>query len=157
MRSTRTIGGNCNLDMSQSSVAEGAPAAESPKKTKLWAEAAGGTAAGCAAVVCCLSFGIVSVVTLTAAKFPAEIGRRTVRRMKRRIASGKGKRDTGGHEEFGTKPLNSVADASMSKVAAETGMLWPSKSPAEEVSEMEKKMLPQFYGAGFWRSPSQRE
>lgn len=52
--------------------------------------------------------------------------------------------------------LHPVAAVNQSKAAAEMA-LESVQGPDEEVMRLEKEMWERFYGAGFWRSPSQKE
>ncbi|KAL0917253.1 hypothetical protein M5K25_012300 [Dendrobium thyrsiflorum] len=141
------IDGVSKITIPERTAAAAAVAKKAPKKSKRLGEVAGGAAAGCAAVVCCCPCGLIGLILLTAASVPAEIGRRIARKRKQRAVSRL--------LRPAQKSFNSVAPASM--MVEETGVVWPEKSPAVEVSEMEEKMWAQFSGTGFWRSPSQRE
>ncbi|KAG0447607.1 hypothetical protein HPP92_028255 [Vanilla planifolia] len=131
---------------------------EVPKKPKKRvAEVAGGTAAECAAVVCCCPCGLINLLVLTMVKLPAGLFRRAVRRRKkRRSASNRKNKKPPGSVDTESKPSASNTHVA-STLPAEKPLPWPEKSPVAEVSEMENEMWPQFSGAGFWRSPSQRE
>lgn len=123
---------------------------EPPEPGARCGEVAGGTAAECAAVVCCCPCGLVNLLVLAAVWLPAGLCRRALRRKRKR-----GKKKAGrlrsrvgfmDDEDFG-----------LPRVVPLTPESWPAKSPSMEVSEKEKEMWAQFYSAGFWRSPSQRE
>ncbi|KAK8968895.1 hypothetical protein KSP40_PGU003295 [Platanthera guangdongensis] len=123
---------------------------ERTKASKRVAEVAGGTTAECLAVVCCCPCGLVNLIVLAVVKIPVAIYRRAVRKRKKcRRAEG--------------AAVNNIAVAQDIDIAgaypaaAETGLPLTVKSPAAEVSEMEKVMWSQIFGTGFWRSPSQRE
>ncbi|CAL4918140.1 unnamed protein product [Urochloa decumbens] len=115
-------------------------------------EVAGGTAAGCAAVCCCFPCVMVEVVVLATVRAPAALCRRAarVRRGGRRRSASAGQAaeiyeilvDDGGVVEV---------DAG----AADAAVALPIIKPAlEETGELEKEVWARFYGAGFWRSPS---
>lgn len=120
------------------------------RKVRL-AEVAGGTTAECAAVCCCCPCGLVNLFVLAVYKVPAGLCRKALRRKRHRRLMKKGllpSRKCGCDEEFFqihpvTSPLSTVT-------ALE------SLSDNKEVIELEKEMWDKFYGAGFWRSPSQR-
>ncbi|PKA52288.1 hypothetical protein AXF42_Ash010184 [Apostasia shenzhenica] len=98
----------------------------------------------------------MNLVVLTVVKLPAGLCWRAVRKRKKRRAAGQRKTGLLG----AASAADGVGERAMGPgTMAETGEAahWPVKSPAAEVSEMEKEMRSQFYGSGFWRSPSQRE
>ncbi|XP_040385144.1 uncharacterized protein LOC121055949 [Oryza brachyantha] len=102
-------------------------------------EVAGGTAAECAAVFCCFPFAVVELVVLAAVRVPAALCCRAVRGGRRRR----------------------VVACRASKVKkAEAAECKAAPAPAPEhgiLADVEKEVWASFYGAGFWRSPSQRE
>lgn len=131
---------------------------ESVKPAERFAEAAGTTTAECAAICCCCPCGLVNLVVLAAVKFPAGLLRQAVRRRKKRraIVSAAKKKprpkvgtldDDDDFSIHGTHPL----------VLASGDGAWPTWSKSPELSKLEEEMWAQFYSAGFWRSPSQRE
>ncbi|PKU64800.1 uncharacterized protein LOC110108221 [Dendrobium catenatum] len=128
---------------------------EPPKPSKRLAEVAGGKAAECAAVVCCCPCSLVNLLILTVVKLPAGLFRRAMRRRKMK----RKRKKKAGLLGVNNKPKASVQEdkPASSPAPTEPPMPWPAKSPSAEVSEMEKKMWPEFFGTGFWRSPSQRE
>ncbi|KAG0451704.1 hypothetical protein HPP92_026062 [Vanilla planifolia] len=124
---------------------------EVPRKlSKRVAEVAGGTTAECAAVVCCCPCGLLNLLVLAVVKLPAGLLRRSLRRRRKRRAEKRRK-------AAGLLGMESKGSAVRTHAASSVMMPWPEKSPGAEVSEKEKEMWGQFHGAGFWRSPSQRE
>ena len=115
------------------------------------AEVAGGTTADCAAVCCCAPCAVVNMVVLAVYKVPAGLCRKAIRRRRHRRLMKKGglpARRCGCDEEF--FELHSIA-SHVSMASA-----FDSLPEDKEVIELEKEMWDKFYGAGFWRSPSQR-
>ncbi|KAL8513665.1 hypothetical protein ACS0TY_012962 [Phlomoides rotata] len=115
------------------------------------AEVAGGTAADCAAVCCCCPCGLVNHFVLAVYKVLAGLCRKALRRKRHRRLMKKGglpPRRCGCDEEF----------FELHPVASHVSMVSALESLPEdrEVIELEKEMWDKFYGAGFWRSPSQR-
>ncbi|KAK4380672.1 hypothetical protein RND71_002534 [Anisodus tanguticus] len=114
-----------------------------------FAEVAGGTAAECAAVCCCCPCGLVNLLVLAVYKLPAGLCRKALRRKRRRRLMKKGplqpKRQCGCDEsELSIGASFAVVDGGSSLESD------------EDVVALEKDMWSKFYGAGFWRSPSQR-
>ncbi|KAG2318000.1 hypothetical protein Bca52824_021122 [Brassica carinata] len=149
------------------------------------AEFCGGTTASCAAVWCCCPCGIVNLLVLAVYRVPRGICRRALRSHRRKQlvkngvlpplpSDGKGERvqRVFQNSEFAIFPLDSNE---VSEEEEEDGFFDPKyfgKPPAvaaeltkdgetdgedEAVLALEKEMWKRFYGAGFWRSPSQRE
>ncbi|KAF3589634.1 hypothetical protein F2Q69_00031899 [Brassica cretica] len=116
------------------------------------AEFCGGTTASCAAVCCCCPCGLVNLLVLAVYKVPRGICRRALR-IRRRKHLVKNRilppLPTNGrvfqNSEFAIHPVdsNDVSDED--------------DEDDEAVLALEKEMWNRFYGAGFWRSPSQRE
>uniref|UniRef100_A0ACD6AHC7 Uncharacterized protein n=1 Tax=Avena sativa TaxID=4498 RepID=A0ACD6AHC7_AVESA len=106
-------------------------------------EVAGGTAAGCAAVCCCFPCVMVEVVVLATVRAPAALCRRAVKASRRRRSASAGQA-ADIYELLGNVPENGDAAA-----------VWPAAKQTDESGELEKEVWEQFYGAGFWRSPSQ--
>lgn len=123
-----------------------------------FAEAAGATAAECAAICCCCPCGLLNLVVVATVKFPAGLLRQALRRRrKRRAIVGVAMKKAG--PKVGAMDDNddfSIHGGHLLLLASEDDA-WPSKSPSPELSELEKEMWALFYSAGFWRSPSQRE
>lgn len=139
------------------------------------AEFCGGTTASCAAVCCCCPCGLVNLLVLAIYKVPRGICRRAlrIRRRKQLVksrifpplpADGRVFQNS----EFAVHPVdsNDVSDEDdeddfldlkyFGKPAAATELA-ADEEDDEAVLALEKEMWNRFYGAGFWRSPSQRE
>ncbi|CDY47923.1 BnaAnng09550D [Brassica napus] len=145
------------------------------------AEFCGGTTASCAAVWCCCPCGIVNLVVLAVYKVPRGICRRALRSHRRKqlvkngilppLPSGERVQRVFQNSEFAIFPLdsNDVSEEEddvffdpkyFGKGAAVAAELTTDEETDEEdeaVLALEKEMWNRFYGAGFWRSPSQRE
>ncbi|XP_017696657.1 uncharacterized protein LOC103700136 [Phoenix dactylifera] len=132
---------------------------EPAKPANRFAEAAGATAAECAAICCCCPCGLLNLVVLAAVKFPAGLLRQAVRRRRKRSAIVGAARKKAGPNKVGA--MDDDDDFSIHGgrllVLASGDDAWPRRSPSPELSELEKEMRALFYSAGFWRSPSQRE
>ncbi|KAF3323058.1 hypothetical protein FCM35_KLT13047 [Carex littledalei] len=109
------------------------------------AEMVGGTAAGCAAVCCCCPCTVLDFVVLAVVKVPTGLCKRAMRARRRKIAA-KRKKEMGASEEGKERMEVEVA-----QVAA------VERASPEEVAKMEMEVWAPFYGAGFWRSPSQKD
>ncbi|KAJ8534081.1 hypothetical protein K7X08_007405 [Anisodus acutangulus] len=116
-----------------------------------FAELAGGTTAECAAVACCCPCGIVNLLVLAVYKVPAGLCRKAFRKNRRNRLMKKG-----------ILPAAAKGHCSCDEMELHT---YPISSPIAVVGggetdkdalELEKEMWDKFYGAGFWRSPSQR-
>ncbi|CAH8341959.1 unnamed protein product [Eruca vesicaria subsp. sativa] len=122
-------------------------------------EVAGGAAAECAAVCCCCPCAVVNLVVLAVYKVPAAVCKKAWKRSKRRRLMMK---------RHGLLASAGAAKGSESTVHARL----KEEDPTAEIVVLEKKevnselndgikledeMLEHFYGAGFWRSPSQRD
>lgn len=149
------------------------------------AEFCGGTTASCAAVWCCCPCGLVNLLVLAIYKVPKGICRRAIRSRRRKKlvkngilpplpTDGKGERmqRVFQNSEFAIHPLdsNDVSEDDddddlfdlkfIGKSAAAAAGLTTDEETDEDdeaVLALEKEMWNRFYGAGFWRSPSQRE
>lgn len=116
------------------------------------AEMAGGATAECAAVCCCCPCGLADLIVLAVYKVPAGLCRKALRKQRHRRLLKKGMlhpRSCGCDDDF--FPLSAYSSDSSDVV---TG--FESLSDDAEVIELEREMLEKFYGAGFWRSPSQK-
>lgn len=118
------------------------------------AEVAGGATAECAAVCCCCPCVVAELVVLAVYKVPAGLCRKALRKQRHRRLLKKGMMQPrngggGGDEEF--FQLHSVCSSGSSVLSG-----FESLSDDAEVVELEKEMFDKFYGAGFWRSPSQK-
>lgn len=109
------------------------------------AEMVGGTAAGCAAVCCCCPCAVLDFVVLAVVKVPTGLCKRAIRARRRKIAA-KRKKEMGALES-GKERL----EVEVAQVAA------VERASPEEVAKMEMEVWAPFYGAGFWRSPSQKD
>ncbi|XP_042053476.1 uncharacterized protein LOC121798502 [Salvia splendens] len=117
------------------------------------AEMAGGATADCAAVVCCCPCGVLNLAVLAVYKVPAGLCRKALRKQRQRRLLKKGiLQPRGGDDDdyFFQLQSNGSSDSSVSTAF--------DSSPYDnaEVIELEKEMLNKFYGAGFWRTPSQK-
>lgn len=120
-------------------------------------EMAGGATAECAAVCCCCPCGLVDLVVLTVYKVPAGLCRKALRRRRRRRLMKKGLLPPKGHHRTRCQcgcddteiQIHPVPDLDPDKLVM-------SLESDEDVIELEREMWDQFYGGGFWRSPSQR-
>ncbi|KAJ8466994.1 hypothetical protein OPV22_029546 [Ensete ventricosum] len=131
---------------------------QKPKLGARLAEAAGETAAECAAIVCCCPCGIANLLFTAAVKLPAGLVRRALRH-KRKHGAGFGKRKAGlFRNRIGSLDDDDFGIYSGSLlVALEAEETWPVKVASPELVALEKEMSARFYSAGFWRSPSQKE
>lgn len=122
-----------------------------------FAEVAGGTAAECAAIWCCCPCGIVNLIVLVVYKVPAGLCRRALKRkrrqrlIKRGLLSAKGLRLSSRIKEREEEQFHPISLGDLLEVNK------PAQEVEMEVARLEKEMWEQFYGTGFWRSPSQRE
>ncbi|KAG2308370.1 hypothetical protein Bca52824_028118 [Brassica carinata] len=122
-------------------------------------EVAGGAAAECAAVCCCCPCAVVNLVVLAVYKVPAAVCKKAWKRSKRR--------------RFMIKRHGLLASATASKGSESTVharlkeddltdefVVFEKNEANCELNDgimLEDEMLEHFYGAGFWRSPSQRD
>ncbi|WOK98487.1 hypothetical protein Cni_G07199 [Canna indica] len=124
---------------------------ERKKQRARFAEMAGETAAECAAICCCCPFGLVNLLVVVAVKLPAGLVRRALRRNSQKKTAIVRPRVGVFDDDDLIVHRGSVMALAGNEVTS------PVRSPSEEMPELEKVMLAYFYGAGFWRSPSQRE
>ncbi|CAA2990892.1 Hypothetical predicted protein [Olea europaea subsp. europaea] len=112
------------------------------------AEVAGGTVAECAAVCCCCPCGLANLLVLAVYKLPAGLCRKALRRKRHRrmIKNGLLPSRKCGCDDKELQIL--TIPSPMAMVNAQES--------DKDVAELEKEMWEKFYGAGFWRSPSQR-
>lgn len=121
---------------------------------------AGGTAAGCAAVWCCVPCGVLDFLVLTAVRVPAGLCKKAIRKRKRLCCLKNQKNQIGNdvwvNDNYGSLMLvKSISDAS----------LWPEMSMSDEfIRDMDKEMMAmdeemweKFGDSGFWRSSSRKE
>ncbi|OIS99311.1 PREDICTED: uncharacterized protein LOC109231790 [Nicotiana attenuata] len=121
------------------------------RKARL-AEVAGGATAGCAAVACCCPCGIVNLLVLAVYKVPAGLCRKALRKKRRNRLSKKGLLPSKGHS--GCDEMELIHSYPISSPIAVVG--GGNLESDKDALELEKEMWDKFYGAGFWRSPSQR-
>ncbi|KAJ0020128.1 hypothetical protein Pint_31694 [Pistacia integerrima] len=112
---------------------------------------AGETAAECAAVWCCCPCAVMNLVVLAVYKVPAGLCRKawSMQRRRQRIAR---RKQVGGL-------LIGPNVGSLLDHGTQMEELLETTNTEENVSilELEKEMWDQFHGAGFWRSPSQKD
>ncbi|KAK3040185.1 hypothetical protein RJ639_028435 [Escallonia herrerae] len=98
-------------------------------------EVAGGAAAECAAVCCCCPCAVVNLLVLAVYRVPVGLCRKAWRRKKRMVAREK---------KNSAAPKRYESDREIGGAEADD-------------LEEEEGTWDRFYGAGFWRSPSDRE
>uniref|UniRef100_A0A1J3JK83 Uncharacterized protein n=1 Tax=Noccaea caerulescens TaxID=107243 RepID=A0A1J3JK83_NOCCA len=120
-------------------------------------EVAGGAAAECAAVWCCCPCAVVNLVVLAVYKVPAAVCKKAWRRSKRRRFT---RKRHGLLASAAAEGSQSTVHARLKEedLTAEIGFQENgANGELNDVVMLEKEMLERFYGAGFWRSPSQRD
>ncbi|XP_048611956.1 uncharacterized protein LOC106409856 [Brassica napus] len=121
-------------------------------------EVAGGAAAECAAVCCCCPCAVVNLVVLAVYKVPAAVCKKAWKRSKRRRFMMK---RHGLLASSAAKGRESTVHARLKEedLTAEIVVIEKNEANCElnDVIMLEDEMLEHFYGAGFWRSPSQRD
>ncbi|XP_039841229.1 uncharacterized protein LOC120701151, partial [Panicum virgatum] len=112
--------------------------------------AAAVTAAECAAVCCCFPCAVVELAVLAAVRVPAALCRRAIRARRRRRRAARA-------AQARRKEMDDLvaADATDRNGVAMDLCYWAPKH--DDLAEVEKEVWASFQGAGFWRSPSQRE
>ncbi|XP_009418969.2 uncharacterized protein LOC103999051 [Musa acuminata AAA Group] len=116
------------------------------------AEVAGGTAADCVAVCCLGPCLVVNLLVLTAVRLPAVACRRALRaREKRRQRARKRKEKALLGPKAGFGGDGSSSDAQEDSNGDVDGLR---REAGPSPVELEREMLAQFHGMGFWRSPS---
>ncbi|KAF8655654.1 hypothetical protein HU200_060972 [Digitaria exilis] len=138
-------------------------------------EVAGGTAAECAAVCCCFPCAVVELVVLAAVRVPAALCRRALRALRRRRRAARAEKARkkemddliavdASSSSFCSPMARAVKAAAKNKNGDSMDFChWPPTSAAaagnkhDDLAEAEKAVWASFQGAGFWRSPSQRE
>ncbi|KAM3288397.1 hypothetical protein P3S67_021827 [Capsicum chacoense] len=121
------------------------------RKARL-AEVAGGTTAECAAVACCCPCGIANLLVLAVYKVPAGLCKKAIRKNRQNRLMKKGLLPKNGHCSCDEMELRAYQISNPIAVVGDDENLASDKDAAE----LEKEMWDKFYGAGFWRSPSQR-
>nr|CAD1828102.1 unnamed protein product [Ananas comosus var. bracteatus] len=118
----------------------------------------GGTAAECAAVCCCCPCAVVDLLVLAVVRLPAGICRRALRaRASAPPSSATAMVGARKRKAPLLSPESSAAAAAAVGGGGGAEVVVVVVAVAEVEEEMEKEMWAKFYGAGFWRSPSQRE
>ncbi|KAF4371048.1 hypothetical protein CsatB_028424 [Cannabis sativa] len=125
-------------------------------------ELAGGTAAECAAVCCCFPCALMNLLVLAVYKVPAGLCRKAwAKRKKRQRLAKMGllpQRPSGPsgltRDELEAE-IKRVKEASLEQDKINGG--GSNQGATSTVDLLEEEMWERFYGAGFWRSPSQRE
>ncbi|XP_018719264.2 uncharacterized protein LOC108955637 [Eucalyptus grandis] len=121
------------------------------------AEAAGRTAADCAAVWCCCPCAVLNLLALAVYRVPAGLCRR-VRRRRQRSAAARRKRKG---VLLAQRPSSfAVGGAAAAEDEDEDGADAAGAGgdgDGEAADDLEKEMWDRFRGAGFWRSPSMRD
>ncbi|GLT80255.1 hypothetical protein SLA2020_517060 [Shorea laevis] len=125
-------------------------------KSARFAEACGGTLAECTAVCCCCPCGIVELLLLAIYKVPAGLCRRALRYKRRQRLLKKGTMQPR-HRRFQCGCDETELHVHPVVCYEEFDIMSGSKETEKAVVELEKEMWDTFCGAGFWRSPSQRE
>ncbi|KAL1549242.1 hypothetical protein AAHA92_17371 [Salvia divinorum] len=118
------------------------------------AEMAGGATAECAAVCCCCPCGVLNLAVLAVYKVPAGLCRKALRKQRHRQLLKKGILQPHGYscdDEYFFRHHSDCSSDSSVVTSFES-----SRSGNVQVIELEKEMMDKFYGAGFWRSPSQK-
>ncbi|RRT60908.1 hypothetical protein B296_00022371 [Ensete ventricosum] len=128
-----------------------------PKPGSRCAEASGETAAECAAIFCCCPCSLAKLLVFAVVKLPEGLVRKALRRRRKRKKKSRGI----WQPKYGAFDDDDDDDFSVHGgillAAAGTEGAWSAKTPSQELLEFEKEMLAMFYGAGFWRSASQKE
>ncbi|CAH9127730.1 unnamed protein product [Cuscuta epithymum] len=122
------------------------------KRRPSFGEVAGETAADCAAVSCCCPCILVNLVVLAVYKVPTGLCRKAlrIRRRRSRLLS----TDRWPQRQFS---FNDGSELQIYHLSASTPAAAASSLESDKaVIELEKEMWEKFYGAGFWRSFSQR-
>ncbi|KAH7864144.1 hypothetical protein Vadar_026306 [Vaccinium darrowii] len=125
-------------------------------------EVAGGTAAECAAVCCCCPCAVMDLLLLAVYKVPTGLCKKAWKKKQRQMMK---KKKAALLQQQQQQTTASTSSSSLSK--AGTGSSFNDseigKSDADErkgegsTVDFETEMWDRFYGAGFWRSTSQRE
>lgn len=120
-------------------------------KNRKFGEMAGETAAECAAVWCCCPCAVMNLVVLAVYKVPAGLCRKawSKQRKRQRIA----RRKQVGGLLIGPNVGSLLDHGGQTEELLEAA----NTEENEKFFELEKEMWNQFHGAGFWRSPSQKD
>lgn len=113
-------------------------------------EVAGGTTADCAAVCCCCPCVLVNLVVLAVYKVPKGVCRKALGSKRRRRLM----RKVGWPER--QLSFSDDSELQIYHISSSTSAVSSAMESDKDVVELEKEMWDKFYGAGFWRSYSQR-
>ncbi|CAH2060879.1 unnamed protein product [Thlaspi arvense] len=120
-------------------------------------EVAGGAAAECAAVWCCCPCAVVNLVVLAVYKVPAAVCKKAWRRSKRRHFM---RKRHGLLASAAAEGSQSTVHARLKEEDPTAEIVFEESGANCELNDavmLDNEMLERFYGAGFWRSPSQRD
>ncbi|CAN4099055.1 unnamed protein product [Withania somnifera] len=118
---------------------------------KRMGEVAGGTVAECAMVCCCCPCTVMHFLVLAVYKVPTEIFRKIGRKKKQERLLMKKKE---GYASWKSMKNNKKFDGGDKKKKFDGE---DDDDGVRDVADFEMEMWDQFYGAGFWRTPSYRE
>ncbi|EOA28042.1 hypothetical protein CARUB_v10024215mg [Capsella rubella] len=128
------------------------------KERRKVGEVAGGAAAECAAVWCCCPCAVVNLMVLAVYKVPAAVCKKAWRRSKRRRFT---RKRHGLLASATAEGSESTVHARLKEDDLTAEIVFEechvSGGDLNDVVRLENEMLERFYGAGFWRSPSQRD
>lgn len=126
-------------------------------------EVAGGTTADLAAVCCCCPCVLVNLVVLAVYKVPKGVARKALgskrRRRLLRKAGRKPESQVSSSDDDSELQIYHIASSAASAVSGSlvsSNLVSSTLESDKDVVELEKEMWEKFYGAGFWRSYSQR-
>ncbi|KAK8487198.1 hypothetical protein V6N13_009423 [Hibiscus sabdariffa] len=137
-----------------STVFLGGCGSSSSRNMAKFGEFCGGTTAGCAAICCCCPCSVANLLVLAFYKVPAGLWRRALRLKRRRKLRKKGLIQPKNHQGHCGNDDNSELQICLEDILPDVKA---TEEAEKAVLELEKEMWQRFYGAGFWRSPSQRE
>ncbi|MCD9646614.1 hypothetical protein HAX54_036615 [Datura stramonium] len=119
-------------------------------------EMAGGTAAECAMVCCCCPCAVMHLLVLAVYKVPTGLCRKIWRKKKReRLLRKKKKQEDSWKSMKNNK--NILFGAYDDDDDDDKKFDGKDDDGLREAADFETEMWDRFYGAGFWRAPSQRE
>ncbi|KAL1208821.1 hypothetical protein V5N11_010500 [Cardamine amara subsp. amara] len=127
-----------------------------PERRKV-GEVAGGATAECAAVWCCCPCAVVNLMVLAVYKVPAAICKKAWRRSKRRRFT---RKRHGLLASATAEGSQSTVHARLNEEDPTAEIVFKETQASKELNDvvtLDNEMLERFYGAGFWRSPSQRD
>ena len=118
-------------------------------------EVAGGAAAECAAVWCCGPCAVVNLVVLALYRVPAAVCKKAWRQTKRQRFMRRR------HGLLASAAAESTVHARLKEDDPTADIVFEENVVNGELNDdvvvLEDEMFERFYGAGFWRSPSQRD